>query len=103
MKPLVLMIKLLYRAWTACGRQCGFIIHSSLIRSFTLTIYLILENETKEAVVFHGALYTHTHTHKIGSKYLRDVFLALRSWHSEVFYRSLLSNSLYPGADPGLF
>ena len=101
MKPLVLMIKLSYWASAACGRQCGFIIHSSLIRS--LTIYLILENETKEAVVFHGALYTHTHTHKIGSKYLRDVFWAVRSWHSEVFYRSLLGNSLYPRADPGFF
>ena len=60
MKPLVLMIELSYLAWTACGRQCGFIIHSSLIRRFTLTIHLILENETKEAVVFHGASHTHT-------------------------------------------
>ena len=60
MKPLVLMIKLSYLAWAACGRQCGFIIHSSLIRSFTLTIYLILENETKEAVFFHGASHTDT-------------------------------------------
>ena len=86
------MIKLSYWAWAACGRQCGFIIHSSLIRSFTLTIYLILENETKGAFVFHGAL----HTHKIGRKYLRDVSWALLSWPSEVFYRSLLGNSLYP-------
>ena len=36
----------------------------------------------------------YTHTHKIGSKYLRDVFWALLSWPSEVFYRSLLGNSL---------
>ena len=57
MKPHVLMIKLSYRAWAACGRQCGFTIHSSLITSFTSTIYLA--KEKTEAVVFHGALHTH--------------------------------------------
>ena len=54
----------------------------------------------KEKRLFFNGRYTHT---QIGSKYLRDVFWALLSWHREFLYRSLLGNSLYPGADPGFF